>query len=381
MEKLASSPEQLVLLYEILQVLGADLEVEESLQKVLAMLQRLVAHDKSGIFLLSGEAYVLLEGSGFRDHSLSRMTMPAGHGVLAHAAASRQPIVADGPPGELPNGVTPRYFEDIRSTLVAPLILDDRVIGAVVLCSSAPGYFQQDQAWFLNLVTEKLATTVSTAVSLQKLRMDASTDPMTRLPNARTTFERLQNEIARASREHTALAVLFLDLDRFKPVNDSYGHGAGDKLLVATVEILKTWLRTYDVLGRVGGDEFVVIMPGIPAESIPAKIENLKSAVAENLVTVAEGVQVATTVSMGAASYPLDALDAEELIFLSDQRMYADKRSTRGEAGRLLEEHRVDSSVPAGVVVFSPFNSGTAEKQNHRIQGERDLAGSEISST
>ncbi|HYM08291.1 MAG TPA: diguanylate cyclase [Terriglobales bacterium] len=373
-EKLASSPEQLVLLYEILQVLGADLEVEESLQKVLSMFQRLVAHDKSGIFLLREESYVLLEGRGFRDHSLSHMTIPAGHGVVAHAATSRQPIVADGPPGELPSGVVPRHFEDVRSTLVAPLILDERVIGAVVLCSSAPGYFQQEQAWFLGLVTAKLANTVSTAVSLQKLRLDASTDPMTRLPNARTTFERLKNEIARASRESTPLAVFFLDLDHFKPVNDSYGHGAGDRLLVATVETLKTCLRTYDVLGRMGGDEFVVIMPGIPSESISAKIENLKRAVAENLVTVSEGVQVATTVSMGAASYPLDALDAEELISLSDQRMYADKKNATGGTGRSLEEDHPDGSGQVKVVMLHPQNGSTADQQNHRIQGENDLA-------
>ncbi len=338
LEKLASSPDQLVLLYEVLQVLGSGLEAEESLKKVLGLLQRFLPHHRAGIFLLEQDRFLLLQGVGFPDHCISRLTIPAAHGVIAHAVSSRQSIAAEGPPTELPQGVVPKYFEDVQSSLVGPLVSDERVVGAIVLCADSPGQFHPEHAWFLDMITGKIASTVSTALSLQSLRLDAATDPMTKLPNSRTTFDRLRAEINRADRLRAPLAVFFLDLNDFKPVNDSHGHGAGDRLLLGTAECLKSCLRPYDLLGRVGGDEFVVIMAGIPPESVPSKIEALKEAVANNRVALGDGTEVGTTISIGAACYPCDARDAEELIFLSDQRMYRDKKQAKGRAAEATSE-------------------------------------------
>ncbi len=347
LEKLASTPEQLVLLYDILQILGADLETPESLKRTLAMLQRVIPHQKAGIFILEGENYVLVQGEGIPEHCNSRLALPALQGAMAEAAAARKPVIAEGPPVEFHARVAPRYWDDVRCTLAAPLILDEAVIGGVALCSSATRNFDQGQAWFLSLITGKLASTVASIRALEKLRLDATTDPLTKLLNARATFQTLEKEIGRASREGTSLAVLFMDLDRLKPVNDSHGHRAGDKLLSETAQRLRAFLRTYDSLGRVGGDEFLAILTGIDPESLPARVMNLEQAVARNVVTVTEGVEVATTISIGVACYPQDGADAEELIFRSDQRMYIDKsrEPTPVERSLGLEDAREATST------------------------------------
>ncbi len=138
----------------------------------------------------------------------------------------------------------------------------------------------------------------------------------------------------RAYRDGTTLTVLFLDLDQFKSVNDTCGHVVGDRLLVAVAHTLQSHLRGYDFLARMGGDEFLAILPGIRGESLPSKIQLLEEAVAE-IQTPAGDAAAGVTVSIGAACYPEDGCSTDELIFCSDQRMYAQKRAG-GPGGRLL---------------------------------------------
>ena len=184
MERLARMPEQLVLLYDILQLLGAEPDVQLSLKRTPVLLQRLIPHDKAGVFALEGEHYVLLQGEAIPGHAVSRLTMPAAHGVLAQAAAARRPIVVEVGPAESLPKATPRYLEGIRSALAAPLLVDERVIGGILLCSPAPDSFDEEQAFFVGLITGKLAATVHSALALQQLRFDAAADPNTKLAGA-----------------------------------------------------------------------------------------------------------------------------------------------------------------------------------------------------
>jgi diguanylate cyclase (GGDEF)-like protein len=233
-----------------------------------------------------------------------------------------------GPPVDLTTGLH-KYLLNVRSTLAVPIVADGKVLGAIALCSSRSDAFNQEQAWFLGLITPKLAATIAAAQDVQKLKTEAATDPLTAVPNVRATFQRLEVEVERARREDTPLAVLFLDLNHFKHINDTYGHGAGDRVLVQTAERLKACLRAYDFLGRLGGDEFLIILPGMGEESIWTKVASLKKAVDGNVVTLADGAAISASVSIGLALYPTDARSVEDLIYRSDKRMYVDKKKSR----------------------------------------------------
>jgi diguanylate cyclase (GGDEF)-like protein/putative nucleotidyltransferase with HDIG domain len=329
LQRLALIPDQLVAFYDILSNLGADLNFDKSIKECLTIVRRIVPYDKAGIFVLEQGQYVLLQADGLPDHCLSRLALPAEHGVVAQAAATRLPVVADAPPSELVDGRVPRYLDDLQSSVVTPLVIDDEVVGVLVLGSLEPGSFTQQHGEFLSLITPKLATSVMSSRALQKVYLEAETDEMTSLPNARAAFRKLESELQRADRQGQTVAVLYMDLDGLKPVNDSYGHSAGDKLLLDIGRNLRAHLRSYDFLGRVGGDEFLAIVPGIAKDGLDAKVLAIKKTLASKPIMVTEGVYLRPKMSVGAALFPVDATESEELIYLADRRMYRDKTHSR----------------------------------------------------
>lgn len=157
-----------------------------------------------------------------------------------------------------------------------------------------------------------------------QLEHRANHDDLTGLPNRNLMQDRLRQAVATAGRHDRALAVLFLDLDRFKVINDSLGHGAGDRLLRVVAQRLETWARDGDTVARLGGDEFVAVLPDIDRpEGASLVADRMRVAVAEP-VTLA-GHEVRVTVSVGAALYPRDGGDCETLLKNADAAMYRAK--------------------------------------------------------
>lgn len=157
----------------------------------------------------------------------------------------------------------------------------------------------------------------------------ATHDALTGLPNRRLLYDRLDLALARSVRGGTPLALLFLDLDGFKRINDTLGHAGGDALLVATVDRLVARMRTVDTLARVGGDEFVLLCEVVGSATDAAEIaQRLLDAVAEPLIIGTESVTV--SVSIGVAVSDGGAVDPEALVRLADDAMYAAKRAGKG---------------------------------------------------
>ena len=147
---------------------------------------------------------------------------------------------------------------------------------------------------------------------------------MTGLPNARSLFLHLDSELARSKRLQTPLAVVVCDLDGFKQVNDRFGHLVGNEVLRSVAAGLKQTCREYDYVARMGGDEFVVIMPGFDPAAIKEKSLLFQS------IAMEAGIQVCKepllSLSAGIAMYPHDGHDAEQLLAEADHRMYVNKQ-------------------------------------------------------
>ncbi len=151
-------------------------------------------------------------------------------------------------------------------------------------------------------------------------------DVLTGLPNRVLLSDRLQQAIAQTQRNSMGLAVVFLDLDGFKNINDTYGHNAGDQLLIALAQRMKASLREGDTLARIGGDEFVAIMVGLEKnEDCQPILERLLHA-ASSPVNIS-GTDLSVTASLGVTSYPQDGVDADVLIRHADQAMYVAKQA------------------------------------------------------
>jgi diguanylate cyclase (GGDEF)-like protein len=178
-------------------------------------------------------------------------------------------------------------------------------------------------------------------------------DPVTGLRNARYFRERLREAQAGARRSGQPLSIVVMDLDRFKRVNDRYGHPVGDEVLVAVSGAMTGVIRTGDTAAalrgtaaRMGGEEFALLLPDTDAVEARAIAEPVRGAVREAVVHTAQGEEVRITISCGVASgHPVDEAGAQALYAAADQAMYAAKRAGRDRT-RLHGEH-AEERAPA----------------------------------
>jgi len=175
-------------------------------------------------------------------------------------------------------------------------------------------------------------------VSLKEL---AIRDPLTGAFNLRYVQETLPRELARAQRERKPLSLAMIDIDGFKRLNDSYGHPAGDMMLVHLCKILSSHTREGDILARMGGDEFLVVLPSVDIETARHRAEAWRQAFAESELCYKD-FTLRGSFSLGLATFPAQASDAEELIRLADDALYQAKLAGRNRcivAGMLDKFH------------------------------------------
>jgi diguanylate cyclase (GGDEF)-like protein/PAS domain S-box-containing protein len=163
----------------------------------------------------------------------------------------------------------------------------------------------------------------------QRIEELAFTDPLTGLPNRVLLRERFEMAINYSKREHGTFAVLFIDLDRFKQINDSLGHGFGDRVLVTVSDRLRDCIRQVDTAARIGGDEFMILLAGVDAAGAEIAARRILNAVSQPVVV--DEMSLSLTVSIGIAMYPEDGADADELAKNADSAMYAVKERGRAD--------------------------------------------------
>jgi diguanylate cyclase (GGDEF)-like protein len=225
----------------------------------------------------------------------------------------------------------PKKFSTLRSAVAVPLEGVNGVIGVVTLYHSERDAFTKDHLRILLAIGAKIGMSIENAIRFRQVESSATTDFLTGLPNARSLFLQLDAELARCRRSVQPLAVLVTDLDGFKQINDRFGHLDGNKVLRAVANGFKSVCREYDYVARMGGDEFVILLPGVKGDDVGPKLEQLQRVVknvcqdlfAEDLVGA----------SIGLAVYPEDGRDAEQLLAEADRRMYQEKRARKSGAG------------------------------------------------
>ena len=162
-----------------------------------------------------------------------------------------------------------------------------------------------------------------------KLLHYAFYDPLTGLPNRRLFTERLEQAFRAAKRDKEKIAVIFLDLDYFKDINDQHGHMLGDKLLCQISDTIKSTLRDVDTLSRFGGDEFVILLPNLSSKKDVTQLTKRLLSSFKNFRFVTKSHKLPITASMGGALYPHDSMQTAELIRHADAAMYHVKQNGR----------------------------------------------------
>jgi diguanylate cyclase (GGDEF)-like protein len=218
-------------------------------------------------------------------------------------------------------------FSTLRSAIAVPLEGLNGAVGVLALYRAEKDAFTRDNLRILLAISSKVSLAIENALKYRLVENSATIDYLTNLPNARSLFLRLDSELARCRRMNIPLAVLVCDLDGFKQVNDVYGHLAGNKVLSNVANGLKDNCREYDYVARMGGDEFVLLLPHITPESVDERINQMVRIAAE-AGEIVQGKRL-LSMSVGEAFYPMDGANAEELLATADRRMYKSKQQQK----------------------------------------------------
>jgi diguanylate cyclase (GGDEF)-like protein len=231
-----------------------------------------------------------------------------------------------------------------HKSLCQPLLVGGEVIGSV-LVSEDRDLAGEETERIRDSVTQA-APVLANLRNLSLAERRAATDALTGLPNKRGLEDTLKRLVAQANRSLTPLAVIAVDLDHFKDVNDTYGHERGDEVLAAFGVMLRTNVRTVDVAARSGGEEFIVLLPDTDRAGAMHVAEHLRRATMSMSIRDSSGH---LTASFGVASLPDDALDTETLMRLADRALYAAKQRGRNRV-EAASSAASQSPLPAPVI-------------------------------
>jgi len=333
---IASARQEAQTMFELSQDLGVSLSLSETLSLLSMRLRRLIPYDSIAVFVNRNGWLLpeLVSGENFR--MLSSLKIRVGEGLCGWVAENCKPIVNGNPQVEAGYVVDQEKHTTLQSALAVPLEGLNDVVGVLAMYHANRDAFTPDHLRILLAVASKVALSVENTLKYQQAESSATTDYLTGLPNARSLFMHLAQELARCRRNKAALAVLVCDVDGFKQINDSFGHLEGDKLLREFSVRLKEACRGYDYVARMGGDEFVITAPGLTPEAAKEKAVRLNQiAVEAGLHTCGREI---ITLSVGTAFFPEDGFDAERLLAEADRRMYSMKHIHHAAAAAAQQE-------------------------------------------
>lgn len=328
---LSNRVKELSLLLEAGKAMNSALELDQVLMAILRSSVELLEASSASIMLLEPGGTELRSVCAAGNDRATDARATVGVGIAGTVASTREPLLISGQAdaNRFPGLI--RRDESVDSAMCVPLLHRDELLGVINITASAARAFSEYDLRALNLFAEQAASTIAKARLFEAEREHAEQlahlafhDPLTGLPNRVLFIDRAHQALARGARRHVSLAVMFIDLDRFKGINDTLGHSAGDELLVQVADRLRSVIRPEDTLSRFGGDEFVLLCEDLGGEIEAVGLATrLEEALAKPF-TIA-GTEVAVTASLGIAIGSGADDDPDALVRDADTAMYRAK--------------------------------------------------------
>jgi len=246
--------------------------------------------------------------------------------ALANVISEGQPLLAARNLHQQGPGLKNLPASGQSDWLGVPLITRESTMGAVVIEGKSDNtHYRDADRELLQFVATQVATVVERKKAEQELNFRAHHDPLTGLTNRALFYDRLETALRSASRNQGHLALLYLDLNEFKRINDSWGHEAGDEVLREVARRLKHGTRQSDTIGRMGGDEFTVLLTDIPDSSpvVEAAVSKIRDILGEPINFAGQAFRISS--GIGVALYPEDGETAQQLLIKADANMYLNK--------------------------------------------------------
>ena len=328
--RLRETSRRLQVLGEIVATANSILEPRRVINVIMSQIQELIPSEAWSILLVDEDTGELAfeMALGERSSDLNDTRIKLGEGVAGWVAQTGEPAIVNDVRRD--RRFQAKFDEltrfQTRSILCAPLISRGRTIGVVEIMNRAAGsrFTKKDMNLLLTLV-EPAAIALENAFLFQKTEQLAVTDDLTKLYNSRYINSYLEGAIGRAREASGSLAVMFLDLDGFKSINDRHGHFYGSRSLREVGNLIRSAVREEDVVSRYGGDEFVIVLPDTDAEGAVAVAERIRTALKSHRFLAEFGLEARLSASLGLSLYPDHGKEPQELMQKADQAMYSVK--------------------------------------------------------
>jgi len=340
-------------------------DAEQMLADIVAEIQKTFQFDHIGIGILD---YVTKEieikaEAGATAHSRGKR-IPLGVGIVGRVARSNErALVQNAGDGHL-IGVLP----DSRAVLCIPITYGESLLGVLNVESREENAFSSQDVLIMSTLADLLATALHNTFVFQKLQQQSITDGLTGIKTRRFFWEALSSEWKRASRSGRPFSVVLIDLDKFKDVNDTFGHLEGDLVLARVGRLLEQRCRQSNVVARYGGDEFIILMPETTAEQAHSLAERLRLWLAQDAMLAEHHI----TGSFGVATFPAHGFSAEDIIRVADAGMYAAKHNG-GNRVSMVEEFGEGENIAAQRQQLSTYIEGFLQKDRTRPKDIEDL--------
>ena len=328
--------QQLMLVNNISSHAITTLNPDEMLRKIAAEIGNSLSYDHIGIAILDYSAKELLiqAESGARGNAVGRR-IPLGEGLIGQVARSGQISKVREASSSTPKTV----LGDSVSSIALPVVYAEQLLGVLYVEAAQASDFGEQEVLLLRTLADLFAGALHNSLAFQKAQEQAITDGLTGVKTHRFLMEALSAEWKRSTRANRPFALVLMDLDRFKFVNDFYGHLEGDVVLQRVGRILEEHCRRSDVVARYGGDEFVILMPETTVESARQLASKLRSWIASDVLLRDKNI----TASFGIAGFPIHGSTPQELIQVADSSMYLSKHQGGNSVSTAEQGDKADS--------------------------------------
>lgn len=335
---LESKIQDLHSIYEVSTAIAATLDVEELFRIIPERVREILGLKDFCLLLYDPESRTLRcrASAGMPADVAAEFSIRPGEGISGRVFETGQPVYV--PDVRL----SPDFLyyggrrSDVRSFMSVPLMSKGRAVGVLNVNHPEPNALDAESMATLRVLAAHIAIAIENAELFQFVKSLAAKDSLTLLYNHGAFHQRLQVELERAARYARPISVIMLDLDRFKEVNDTYGHLVGDRILVITGSVLSAHLRQSDVPARYGGDEFAVILPETDLVAASSIASRIAGGISQVRVETEKGQTISITASIGYATCPVDCKDRRRILEVADRLMYESKR--QGPGGILGEQ-------------------------------------------
>jgi diguanylate cyclase (GGDEF)-like protein/putative nucleotidyltransferase with HDIG domain len=317
---------------QLLRALTSDLAHSAHLGEVVPAihkcLSQLIGYDTLGLYVRRQENLEPVYFMGGHDALFAKEVFPITKGLSGWVAQRGRPILNGNVSLECGYSNDSVILNNLQTALAVPFESRGGTSGVITLYHLDSNAFSRDDLRILEAASAQIGPAIEGALKFQNAEESAATDHLTGVPNARALAIYLERELHRAGRDQSTIGVLVCDLDGFKQVNDRFGHLIGNEVLQCVAKGLREACRGSDYLARMGGDEFVIVLPGLQGD-YSSHLERLRAAAVAAGQTVCG--EPCLSMSVGLAIFPFDGRDAETLIAEADRRMYRLKHQSKSE--------------------------------------------------